>query len=276
MINNAAQTLTDPIAAETKAIQNEIRLQRLLGNTSSVVANGYEATIRGGSQMLGGLIEAQGMATVDTNEPYTSYTSQKVEGRTAEAEQLALNTAEGREALVSRPLKSSLVQSLEEIPYEDLISAHSVNTFVPLILIRELLPRMGHPYSNDSILDSKDIAHIINISSREGIFESSSSSREKAGHHVHTNMSKAGFNMITETEAAIAWKSKRVAMNTVDPGYMSAAPEMRNRGECPIGSEDGAGRVLWPIALAEGGDPPVWGRFWKHFGGAEVDVGLGR
>jgi len=75
LINKAAQTLTDPIAAETKAIQNEMRIQRLLGDTSSVVANGYEATIRGGSQMLGGLIEAQGMATVDTNEPYTSYTS---------------------------------------------------------------------------------------------------------------------------------------------------------------------------------------------------------
>lgn len=276
LINNAAQTLTDPIAAETKAIQNEIRLQRLLGNTSSIVANGYEATIRGGSQLLGGLIEAQGTAKVGTNEPYISYTSQKIEGRTAESDELALNTAEGGEALVSSPLKSSWVQSLEEIPYEDLISAHSVNTLVPLILIRELLPLMSRSHSNDSALDSKNIAHIINISSREGIFESSSSSREKAGHHVHTNMSKAGLNMITETEAAAAWKSRRVAMNTVDPGYMSAAPEMRDSGECPIGSEDGAGRVLWPIALAEAGDPPVWGWFLKHFGRTEVGVGLGR
>ncbi len=165
---------------------------------------------------------------------------------------------------------------MEEIPYEDLISAHSVNTFVPLILIRELLPLMSRSHSNDSALDSKNIAHIIKISSREGIFESYSSSREKAGHHVHTNMSKAGLNMITETEAAAAWKSRRVAMNTVDPGYMSAAPEMRNSGECPIGFEDGAGRVLWPIALAEAGDPPVWGRFLNHFGRTEVDVGLGR
>lgn len=67
-----------------------------------------------------------------------------------------------------------------------------------------------------------------------------------------------------------------MAINTVDPGYMSAAPEMRSRGECPMGFEDGAGRVLWPIALAERGEPPVWGRFLKHFGRAEFEVGLGR
>lgn len=32
-------------------------------------------------------------------------------------------------------------------------------------------------------------------------------------------------------------------MNT-DPGYMSAAPEMD-------GVEDGAGKVLWPVAIGE-------------------------
>jgi NAD(P)-dependent dehydrogenase (short-subunit alcohol dehydrogenase family) len=66
-------------------------------------------------------------------------------------------------------------------------------------------------------------------------------------------MSKAALNMITETEAAGAWQSRRVAMNTVDPGYMSAAPEFENvyDGVRPVGWEDGAGRVLWPIAIGE-------------------------
>lgn len=50
-------------------------------------------------------------------------------------------------------------------------------------------------------------------------------------------MSKAALNMITETEAAEAWKEYRVAMNTVDPGYMSATPEFEDAfdGERPIG-----------------------------------------
>ena len=74
------------------------------------------------------------------------------------------------------------------MPYEDVITAHSVNTFVPLILIRELLPEM------------RGGGHVINVSSREGIFEASPKSPAKNGKHVHTNMSKAGLNMITETD----------------------------------------------------------------------------
>ncbi|KAI3391710.1 hypothetical protein diail_6955 [Diaporthe ilicicola] len=92
-------------------------------------------------------------------------------------------------------------------------------------------------------------------------------------------MSKAGLNMITETEASNAWQKYRVCMNTVDPGYMSAAPEYEQAygGERPLGWEDGAGRVLWPIAMGERNKKadremtkmgPVWGRFLKHYGAA--------
>ncbi|QRC92260.1 hypothetical protein JI435_428070 [Parastagonospora nodorum SN15] len=53
-------------------------------------------------------------------------------------------------------------------------------------------------------------------------------------------MSKAALNMITETEAATAWHSRRVAMTTVDSGNMSAAPEYEDAfgGVRPIGWED--------------------------------------
>ena len=79
--------------------------------------------------------------------------------------------------------------------------------------------------------------------------------------------------MLTETEAEPAWRSRRVAMNTVDPGYMSAAPECEEafEGVRPIGWEDGARRVLWPIAVAEIGGEVVKGRFLKHYGAVEVD-----
>jgi hypothetical protein len=58
-----------------------------------------------------------------------------------------------------------------------------------------------------------------------------------------------------------------MAMNTVDPEFMSAAPEMDglNGGERPLTWEDGAGRVLWPVAIGEVEGEPVWGRFLKHF-----------
>ena len=188
-----------------------------------------------------------------------------------------------------RTAKSSWGQAMDEIPYEDIISAHSVNAFVPLILCRELLPLMttvgelpsSHkgpfaPTENDDKVYHKPLGYIINVSSREGIFESRPGNASKRGQHVHTNMSKAAINMITETEAGQAWFKHRIAMNTVDPGYMSAAPESYSEEGCPIGFEDGAARVLWPIATGVKDGVPVWGRFLKHFGAAQVEVGLGR
>jgi NAD(P)-dependent dehydrogenase (short-subunit alcohol dehydrogenase family) len=175
------------------------------------------------------------------------------------------------------------MQSIYEIPYEDVITAHSVNTFVPFILVRELLPLMGSPRSQvDSqpkIQTSKPEAYIINVSAREGAFEPRPDHWSKNGRHVHTNLAKAALNMLTETEAQPAWRHRKVAMNSVDPGYLSAAPEIleswkrqgREEG-CPIGWEDGAGRVLWPIVMGEKGNI-VRGRFLKHF---EIDLVVGR
>lgn len=67
-------------------------------------------------------------------------------------------------------------------------------------------------------------------------------------------------------------------MTTVDPGYMSAAPELEDAfgGVRPIGWEDGAGRVLWPLAVGEIDGRAIWGRFLKHYGAVEVDPGVGR
>lgn len=77
LISNAAQTLTDPIAVERKAIQSELKLQQLLGRTTHVINDGYEATIRGGAQRFGGLLESRDTIEVDMSEPYTSYSSPK-------------------------------------------------------------------------------------------------------------------------------------------------------------------------------------------------------
>ncbi|KAI3318045.1 hypothetical protein HD806DRAFT_549415 [Xylariaceae sp. AK1471] len=179
--------------------------------------------------------------------PSTSYIPRVRGGR--------LNALEGSDAqqLTHTPMEArrgtTWVQTLSEIPYEDVISAHSVKSFVPLILIRELLPLM----CNGEASGRQAYGYIINVSSREDIFERIMSGKTSAknSRHVHTNMSKAALNMITETEAVTAWKKVRVAMNTIDPGYMSAALEFESIGVRPIGWEDGAGRVMWPIAVGE-------------------------
>ena len=59
LINNAAQTLTDSVEQERKAITNERNLQTsTIEGPRSVVRTNYEATIRGGSLMRRGLLDA--------------------------------------------------------------------------------------------------------------------------------------------------------------------------------------------------------------------------
>lgn len=284
LINNAAQTLTDPVETERKAIAFEKQLQ-LTGTKSILINNSfsYQARVRGGMDPVSLLNDLPAQSARPLNSITHSNDPSQQDGL------LKSSPASHEISLVSQPTpKSSWMQSLHEIPYEDVVSAHSVNTLVPLILIRELLTMMGSTRSHSLASTSapkKVLSHIVNVSSREGTFETSPSSSSKWGHHVHTNMSKAGLNMITETEAERCWMERRVAMNTVDPGYMSAAPEIAAswgkgpRSDCPIGWEDGAGRVLWPIAVSWGKDSreeAVWGRFLKHFGAVEVNVGVGR
>ncbi|KAJ4990930.1 hypothetical protein SVAN01_03501 [Stagonosporopsis vannaccii] len=274
LINNAAQTLTDSVREEERAIEREAGLTQLADTSRMYVSGTYTPRVRGGGSLmaLGGVDKERGLienANIDLDTCST-------------AAHDTIEMYSDRE-MVKTYSKSSWVQSLFEIPYEDVISTHSVNTFVPLILCRELLPLMGKQgapseEAKGQPASTKPEAYIINVSSREGIFEHQTRSIGKAGKHVHTNMSKAALNMITETEGASAWHLRRVAMNTVDPGYMSAAPEYEGSfdGKRPLGWEDGAGRVLWPVAIGELEGKAIWGRFLKHYGAVEVDPGAGR
>ncbi|KAI0447862.1 NAD(P)-binding protein [Xylaria telfairii] len=220
LINNAAQTLTDSIEKENLSVRNEERLSTSFKPSHLLPSTSYVAKVRAGN-------------------------TASIEGATTR--QLATDTP----AADAAARGSSWVQSLGEIPYEDVISAHSVNAFVPLILVRELLPLMSDSDDNSKIPSRHARGFIVNVSSREGIFEQTERGAQSAknGRHVHTNMSKAALNMIAETEAAEAWRTARVAINTVDPGYMSAAPEL-DGGEMPISWEDGAGRGEFVALLA--------------------------
>lgn len=280
LVNNAAQTLTDSVRKEERAIEREFDLLETVTKSVIYVQSSYKARVRGGGLLmaLGGVDTERGL--INNGNPRAA------EDLPFTADSSLPTTQNDTSSELETYTKSSWVHSLFEIPYEDVISAHSVNTFVPLILCRELLPLMGEKQT--SVQDADDLqdeaahagpkGYIINVSSREGIFEDRTRSLGKASKHVHTNMSKAALNMITETEAASAWQSRRVAMNTVDPGYMSAAPEYESASDeqRPINWEDGAGRLLWPVAIGQLKGDAVYGRFLKHYGAVEVNPGAGR
>jgi NAD(P)-dependent dehydrogenase (short-subunit alcohol dehydrogenase family) len=271
LINNAAQTLTDSVQKEGAAVKKEELL---------LLENRKHATLLIGTYIRGGISAPQlGLSRTNPKMPI-----EDVEKMNFNDEVSDISSAS--EAVSRTVPPSSWLQSIQQIPYEDIISAHSVNTFVPLILIREFLPimRSDEDKSAKGSAPRKPASYIINVSSREGIFEATTKSAAKHGKHVHTNLTKAALNMLTETEAGSAWRNGRIAVNTVDPGFMSAAPEIEKKWKekegddwtCPIGWEDGAGRVLWPIAINEQGKGPIWGRFLKHFGAVEIDVSVGR
>ncbi|TVY65598.1 Uncharacterized protein LSUE1_G010228 [Lachnellula suecica] len=273
LINNAAQTWTDPVQKELDSIEREHQLLLEGSDSQLILPSDYGPRVRGGSQDTEPLIT---LSQLRQEISKAIHDSPLVEEHTSMPHAISTND-NTTGAAQNQNEKCSWFQTLHEIPYEDIISAHSVNTFVPLILIRELLPLMGITRSQTRLpLSTAPRAHIVNVSAREGIFEADPKSKHKNGFHVHTNLAKAALNMLTETEAWPAWRERRVAMNSVDPGYLSMPLEMEERGGvCPIGWEDGAGRVLWPIAVGERGEA-VWGRFLKDYGAHDVDVGAGR
>ncbi|TVY88074.1 Uncharacterized protein LAWI1_G007052, partial [Lachnellula willkommii] len=184
LVNNAAQTWTDSIQKEQEAIEQEEVL--LLENSTShcgvLVASDYAPRVRGGTQesepliTLSQLREQIVKAIHDTPNGDSMVANLPINGNASTAVQDPSD-------------KCSWFQTLHEIPYEDIISAHSVNTFVPLILIWELLPLMGTTRSQSPLpLSTKPRAHIINVSAREGMFEANPKSKHKNGQHVHTNL----------------------------------------------------------------------------------------
>ncbi|KAK4225255.1 3-oxoacyl-reductase 4 [Podospora fimiseda] len=258
LINNAAQTITESVHEEEYAVlqDKEMRL-KAAGMNLIQETEGYEPQVRCGLPPL-----ALYGGAADTG-------TKLLLGSARDNEKT--ETASGALTFPEPYTKSSWIQTISEIPYEEVISAHAINALVPLILCRELLPIMGN--STPPSGRTKPLGYILNISSREGLFETSPRHIRKQGTKVHNNMNKAALNMITQTEASTAWKTRRVAMNSIDPGYLSHAPEMdaHHGGELPLTWEDGVGRVLWPVAIGEVEGDAVWGRFLKHYGASDED-----
>ncbi|KAK4465337.1 3-oxoacyl-reductase 4 [Cladorrhinum samala] len=280
LINNAAQTIVESVGEEKQAVSEDER-QRLEASTMKLNlvhdVEGYQPRVRGGLPPLalyGGPGSHQEKLHTATStsllQPDTD-TSLNGTAPTSSADEVT----ETALSLSEPYTKSSWIQTLSEIPYEDVVSAHAINALAPLILCRELLPVMGDPRPKPApqAKKIKPLGYILNVSSREGLFETSPMHPRKCGTKVHNNMNKAALNMITQTEAGVAWKTRRVAMNSIDPGYLSHAPEMdaHHGGELPLDWEDGAGRVLWPVAIGEVDGDAVWGRFLKHYGAADED-----
>ena len=89
----------------------------------------------------------------------------------------------------------------------------------------------------------KTNSFILNVTSSEGVF----ASNLRYPFHVHTNMTKASLDMLTQT-LHFTWGKKGIYVFSVDPGYVSGVPS-EDINKYPLEPEDGAARVLYPMMI---------------------------
>ena len=153
---------------------------------------------------------------------------------------------------------NSWVQSLEQVAPMEMIEAQIINAIVPFVLCSQLAPCLRRAAAPDR--------YIVNVTALEGMFRR----EHKSPRHPHTNMAKAGLNMLTRTSAE-EYAQSGIYMVSVDPGWMShegpaqqVAAAYATGFHPPLDAADSAARVLDPILRGVQG-APVHGVLLKDF-----------
>lgn len=145
---------------------------------------------------------------------------------------------------------------LHEVDALELVEVQLINAVAPFLLTARLRRLMAG-----------EMAFVVHVSAPEGRFYRA----YKSPFHPHTNMAKAGLNMLTRTSAE-DFAGDRIYMNSVDTGWISnenprpIAEAMDADGFAPpLDRVDAAARVCDPIVRGYRDGEPVWGFFLKDF-----------
>ncbi|MER7278930.1 SDR family oxidoreductase [Dactylosporangium sp. NPDC000244] len=161
------------------------------------------------------------------------------------------------EPLDLRPANSWTLR-LHQVTPREWLEVQVINAFAPFLLIARLRPLLRAAPSPDR--------YVVNVSAMEGSF----SRAHKTAGHPHTNMAKAGLNMLTRT-IADEYAAEGIHVTSVDTGWVTderphaTREALRGRGfRVPLDAVDGAARVYDPIVRGVHGDP-VHGVFLKDY-----------
>ncbi len=154
--------------------------------------------------------------------------------------------------------RNSWVLLADEISPREWLEVHVVNAFVPFLLTAHLRPLLARSVHRDR--------YVVQVSAMEGSF----ARERKTNRHPHTNMAKAGLNMLTRTVAG-DYASQGIYMSSVDTGWVTdERPHPAKQAERDLGFRppldvvDGAARVYDPIVRGVTGEP-VHGVFLKDY-----------
>jgi NAD(P)-dependent dehydrogenase (short-subunit alcohol dehydrogenase family) len=139
------------------------------------------------------------------------------------------------------------------VPAAEVLEVQLCNAVAPFLLLNSLRPALVAASSQAS--PSRRYAYVVNVTAAEGQFH-----RYKTPGHAHTNMAKAGLNMLTRTVGA-ELAACGVLVTSVDTGWVTDERPWEEKCTaaaagftCPLDLEDGAARVYDPIVRGEAGE----------------------
>jgi NAD(P)-dependent dehydrogenase (short-subunit alcohol dehydrogenase family) len=155
---------------------------------------------------------------------------------------------------------NSWVMMLDDVHLVEFLEVLYINLVAPFLLCNRLRAIM----KKTSI---ERPSFVINVTAMEGNFYDP----EKNARHVHTNMAKAGLNMMTRT-AALDFVKDRIYMTSVDPGFITnekpfplSVETSTRRVKMAIDEVDGASRVCDPIIRALNEKEYLYGVLLKNY-----------
>lgn len=155
---------------------------------------------------------------------------------------------------------NSWIMRLDDVHLVEFLEVLYINLVAPFLLCKRLKVIMKNPSCDAA-------SFIVNVTAMEGNFYDP----EKNARHVHTNMAKAGLNMMTRS-AALDFVKDKIYMTSVDPGYITNEKPFSlsngastRRFKMAIDEVDGAARVCDPILRALNEKEYLYGVLLKNY-----------
>jgi NAD(P)-dependent dehydrogenase (short-subunit alcohol dehydrogenase family) len=154
---------------------------------------------------------------------------------------------------------NSWTRPVQEVDALEMLEVQLCNAVAPFVLIGRLRRCLAASPSRRS--------YVVNVSAMEGQFGRG----YKGPGHPHTNMAKAGLNMLTRTSAGEMLEQDGILMTAVDTGWITderphpLKARLHQEGfAAPLDLVDGAARVYDPVVRGERGED-VHGVFLKDY-----------